>query len=162
VTHPDPLPALRPSIPVIAQEFVDHDSELRVYYVDGEVLGFDVRKESPADLWLASDRVEVQQVDPPSSVVSATRCLTAGLGLRFGALDFLLRDGSPVFLEVNPDGDWRWAERKSATRQVTMAVARMLRRLHLGARDHRLPAGSRPAGSFNLLRFLSPGGPGPS
>jgi hypothetical protein len=161
VTHPDPLPALRPSIPVIVQEYVHHDSELRVYYVNGEVLGFDVRKESPADLWLASDRVEVRQVDPPSPVIWATRRLTAGLGLRFGALDFLLQDGSPVFLEVNPDGDWRWAEDKSATRQVTMAVARMLRGLHLDARDHRPPAGSRPASSFNLLRFLAPGGPGP-
>jgi hypothetical protein len=161
VTHPDPLPALRPSIPVIVQEYVDHDCELRVYYVDGEVVGFDVRKQSPADLWLASDRVEIRPVDPPGPVVAATRCLTAGLGLRFGALDFLLRDGAPVFLEVNPDGDWRWAEQKSATRQVTMAVARMLRRLHLDARDGRRPAGGRPAGAFNLLRFLSPGRPVP-
>lgn len=161
VTHPDPLPALRPSIPVIVQEYVDHDSELRVYYVDGEVLGFDVRKESPADLWLASDRVDIRPVDPPGPVVAATRDLTAGLGLRFGALDFLLRGGAPVFLEVNPDGDWRWAEQKSATRQVTMAVARMLRRLHLGARDDRRPAGAPAAGSFDLLRFLSPGGPVP-
>ncbi|MGH3247555.1 MAG: ATP-grasp domain-containing protein [Trebonia sp.] len=159
VTHQDPLPAFRPSIPVIAQEYVDHDSELRVYYVNGEVLAFDVRKQSPADLWLASDRVEVRQVDPASPVVSATRCLAAGLGLRFGALDFLLRDGSPVFLEVNPNGDWRWAEHKSATGQVTMAVARMLRRLHLGARDRLLPPGNRPAVAFSLLRFLSPGGP---
>jgi hypothetical protein len=157
VTHRDPLPALRPSIPVIVQEYVDHDCELRVYYVNGEVLTFQVRKESPADLWLASDRVQVREVEPPGLVVSATRRLAAGLALRFGALDFLLRDGSPVFLELNPDGDWRWAEDKSATTQVTMAVARMLRRLHLQARDHRLPAGGRPADSFDLLRFLSPG-----
>jgi hypothetical protein len=156
VTHPDPLPALRPSIPVIVQEYVDHESELRVYYVDGEVLEFDVRKESPADLWLASDRVEIRPVDPPGPVVAATRHLAAGLGLRFGALDFLLRGGDPVFLEVNPDGDWRWAEQKSATGQVTMAVARMLRRLHLDARD------DRPAGSFNLLRFLVSGIPQPT
>jgi hypothetical protein len=159
VTHQDPLPAARPSIPVIVQEYVDHDSELRVYCVDGEVLGFDVRKASPADLWLASDRVEVRQVDPPGLVVAAARCLTAGLGLRFGALDFLLQGGVPVFLEVNPDGDWRWAEHKTATMQVTMAVARMLRRLHLAARDHRPPDGHAPAASFDLLRFLSPGGP---
>jgi hypothetical protein len=158
VTHSDPLPALRASIPVIVQEYVDHDSELRVYDVNGEMFGFDVRKVSPADLWLASDQVEVRQVDPPGAVVSATRRMTAGLGLRFGALDFLVRDGSPVFLEVNPDGDWRWAEHKSATRQVTMAAARMLRRLHLGAHEDRLLAGAGPARSFDLLRFLSPSG----
>lgn len=155
VTAQDPLPALAPPVPVIVQEYVDHDCELRVYYVNGEVIGFQVSKESPADLWVASDRVQVRRVDPPGPVIAATRRLTAGLGLRFGALDFLLRDGGPVFLELNPDGDWRWAEHKSATSQVTMAVARMLRRLHLDALDQ------RPPGSFDLLRFLSPSGPGP-
>lgn len=159
VAPPEPLPATSLGIPVIIQEYVDHDSELRVYYVDGEVLGFEVRKESPADLWLAADRVEVRPVDLPGAVVSAARCLAGDLALRFGAFDFLLRNGNPVFLEVNPDGDWRWAEHKSATGHVTMAVARMLRRLHVAARKGRLPERNRPADSFDLLRFLSPGGP---
>ncbi|MGH3260455.1 MAG: ATP-grasp domain-containing protein, partial [Trebonia sp.] len=159
VAHQDPLPAFRPGIPVIAQEYVDHDSELRVYYVDGEMLAFDVHKGSPADPWLASDLVLVRHVGLPGPVASATQCLATGLGLRFGALDFLIRDGSPVFLEVNLDGDWRWAERKSGTEQVTMAVARLLCRLHRAVDHGRLAAGSRPAGSFDLLRFLCPGSP---
>jgi hypothetical protein len=150
-----------PAVPVVVQEYVDHDAELRVYYIDGEVLGFEVRKESPADLWLATARVEVRPCELPPAVVSASRTLAAGLALRFGGFDFLVRDGSPVFLEVNPDGDWRWAEQKSATQQVTMAVAAMLRRLHHSARKDWSPRPARPHDdSFNLLRFLSPGTPG--
>jgi hypothetical protein len=149
-----------PAVPVIVQEYVEHDAELRVYYIDGEVLGFEVGKESPSDLWLAIARVEVRPAELPSPVVSATRTLAAGLELRFGAFDFLVRDGSPVFLEANPDGDWHWAEQKSATRQITMAAAAMLRRLHHAARQDSGPQPSRPRDTFNLLRFLSQGNPG--
>jgi D-alanine-D-alanine ligase-like ATP-grasp enzyme len=40
------------------------------------------------------------------------------LGLRFGALDFLVRpDGTHVFLEINPNGQWAWIE------QVAPAIA---------------------------------------
>jgi len=162
VTGRQPLSASRPGIPVIVQEYVEHQAELRVYYVDGEVLGFEVGKQTPADLWLAADRVTVRQVPLPDPVSSATRSLAAGFKLRFGAYDFLVRDGAPVFLEVNPDGDWRWAEGKAGTRQVTTAVARMLRRLHREACARGLPAGCAPPGSLSLLRFLSAGEAGPA
>lgn len=155
--HAEPLSAPWPGTPVIAQEYVEHDAEFRVYYVDGEVLGFQVSKEAPADLWLAPDRVEVRPIDLPPQVIAAASLLATGLALRFGAFDFLLRGGTPVFLEVNPDGDWRWAEEKAGREQVTMAVSRMLRRLHEEALARELPAGCRRAASFDLLRFLSSG-----
>ena len=148
--------------PVIVQEYVEHDSELRVYYVDGEVLGFEVRKEAPADLWLAADRVEVRRVDVPGPVESAASLLAADLELCLGAFDFLLRDGIPVFLEVNPHGDWRWAEQKSGTDLVTTAVARTLCRLHASARARRPPARGRRADYLDLIRFLSSGSRHPS
>ncbi len=143
-------PATRPHMPVIVQEYVEHDAELRVYYVDDEVLGFEVAKDAPADLWISADQVGVRQVSLPGPVISAARRLAAGLALRFGAFDFLLRDGIPVFLEVNPDGDWRWAEEKARTAQVTVAVAAMLGRLHRNECDGR----SEP---LNLIRFLGHG-----
>jgi hypothetical protein len=94
-------------------------------------------------------------VESPASVEAATRLLASAMALRFGAFDFLIRDGTPVFLEVNPDGDWRWAERKSRTTLVTLAAARMLTELHHEMRlamprtvDH----GIKP---LNLLAFLS-------
>jgi hypothetical protein len=53
-----------------------------------------------------------------------------------------------VFLEVNPDGDWSWAETLSGAAPVTAAAAGMLCDLHRA----RLPAGP---GQFSLLGFLA-------
>jgi hypothetical protein len=144
--------------PVLVQEYVEHDAELRAYYVAGQIHAFEVSKSSPVDLWTDPGSVHVRPVDPPPGVVSATRALAAAMALRFGAFDFLVGDGAPVFLEVNPDGDWRWAERKSRTSVVTLAAARMLTELHHEQRQT-LPAtvdhGVKP---LDLLAFLSGGG----
>jgi hypothetical protein len=143
----------RPGPPVIVQEYVDHDAELRVYYVGGRVHGFQVGKESAADPWLAADRVTVRPVDLPATVVAATTQLAERLSLRYGAFDFLLQGDRPVFLEVNPDGDWLWAESKAAAAPVTEAVAQLLCELH---REHRAPPGAPGgAGGFDLLSFLT-------
>ena len=148
-------PLSRPGPPVIVQEYVQHDAELRVYYVDGQVHGFEVSKEAASDPWLAADRVAVRHAELPTAVVAATELIAEGLSLRYGAFDFLLRGGTPVFLEVNADGDWRWAERKAQAAPVTLAVARMLCELH---RNYCPPRAKpcRGADIFDLISFLSP------
>ena len=138
-----------PGPPVIVQEFVEHEAELRVYYVHGDVHVFEIGKDSPAALWEGSGQVSVRSVVPPPAVVAATRLLAAAMSLTYGAFDFLVRNGMPVFLEVNPDGDWRWAEQKARTMAVTLAVARMLAEL-----DRELQPGNDTR-SFDLLTFLS-------
>jgi hypothetical protein len=136
-----------PGPPVIVQEFVEHESELRVYYVHGQVHAFEVGKHSPASLWEDSGQVSVRSVAPPPAVAAATTLLAHAMSLTYGAFDFLIRDGRPVFLEVNPDGDWGWAERKARTMAVTLSVAAMLASLSL----ERSGSASR---SFALLAFL--------
>lgn len=135
--------------PVVVQEHVEHEAELRIYFLDGRIHGFEITKESPADPWLAPDRVGVRLVTPPSAVADATRLLAAAMSLRYGAFDFLVRDGTPVFLEVNPDGDWRWAERRAGTNVVTLGVAAMLADLH------RKAASAERAPPVELLTFLA-------
>jgi hypothetical protein len=81
--------------------------------------------------------------------------LASALALRFGAFDFLVRDGMPVFLEVNPDGDWRWAERKSRAMVVTLAAARMLTELHYEMRQAMPRTVDRGIQPLDLLAFLS-------
>jgi hypothetical protein len=136
--------------PVIVQEYVEHDTELRVYYVDGHLECFEVGKASPADPWLAPDRVTARLAATPPGVARDVRRLAAAMSLRYAAFDFLLRDGRAIFLEANPDGDWRWLEAKAGQCPVTSAVGRMLSGLH-----HARCSGSAP---FNLMAFLS-GGP---
>ena len=148
--------APRSGLPVIVQEYVEHDSELRVYYVDGRVHGFEVGKETAADPWVASDRVTVRPAELSETVVSTTTMLATGLSLRYGAFDLLLQGDLPVFLEVNPDGDWLWAEAKAQTATVTLAVERMLCELHRRYRPSPATASSRVAGRFDLISFLAP------
>jgi hypothetical protein len=141
--------------PVVVQEYVEHEAELRAYYVAGRIQAFEVSKNSPADPWTDPERVQVRHVDPPSAVIAATRVLASALALRFGAFDFLVRDGMPVFLEVNPDGDWRWAERKSRAMVVTLAAARMLTELHYEMRQAMPRTVDRGIQPLDLLAFLS-------
>jgi hypothetical protein len=149
-------PAPQPGPPVIVQEYIEHDAELRVYYIDGQVHGFEVGKEAAADPWLAADRMTVRHMEVPAAVVLATRLLAKGLSLRYGAFDFLLQGDMPVFLEVNPDGDWLWAELKAQTAPVTLAVAQMLCGLYRRYRPSLAAPGSRVADSFDLISFLTP------
>lgn len=148
--------APRPGAPVIVQEFIEHNTELRVYYVDGQVHGFEIGKEAAADPWLAPDRVTVRHRELSEAVVSAATMLARGLSLRYGAFDFLLRSGTPVFLEVNPDGDWLWVEARAQTAPVTLAVAHMLCTLHRKYRPSLTTSGSRLDGGFDLISFLAP------
>lgn len=142
-------PLAGPGVPVIVQAYVEHDAELRVYHVDGELVCFEVGKSAPADPWLAPDRVSARLVPAPPGVAAAVRRLAAAMSLRLAAFDFLVSGDDAVFLEANPDGDWRWLEAKAGQSPVTAAAGRMLSRLHQAA-----GGGSE---AFNLLAFLSGG-----
>jgi hypothetical protein len=148
------VPQQPPWPPVIVQEFVEHERELRVYFIGGETYSYSIAKTSPADIWLDSSLVTVLETDtPPEFAAAATRIATA-MGLEYGAFDFLVKKGEPVFLEVNPDGDWSWIEDRTEQPTITRAVARMLRDLYIS----NLPAEIRKSGalgSLDLLRFLS-------
>jgi len=151
----DLVPLPRPGPPVIVQEYVEHDAELRVYCVAGQVQGFQIVKDAPADLWLRGDRVLVRAVEPAPNVIRAARLLASALSLRYCAFDFLVRDGGPVFLEMDPNGDWLWVESKAGVVSVTMAVARMLCGAHRAHRPAAISGSGPPAESFNLLAFLT-------
>ncbi|MEZ0075442.1 RimK family alpha-L-glutamate ligase [Planotetraspora sp. GP83] len=119
--------------PLVLQEYVPHECELRVYHLGGEIHGFRVVKSAPEALWLDERAVRVRSCRVPEPVASATLRLADVLGLGYAAFDFLLSRGEPVFLEANVTGDWRWFERKAATRTITRAAVRMLAGLHCAA-----------------------------
>jgi hypothetical protein len=147
-------------IPVVVQEHVAHEAEIRCYYVHGQILTFAVSKADPAELWLNSKAVTAEQVDPPPAVAAAATALGAALSIRYGALDFLIAGGQPVFLDLNWAGDWRWIETRARVGSVTTAVTAMLRDRHLAAVRNSFPGQPAfPAGSghFDLIRFMSGG-----
>lgn len=61
----------------------------------------------------------------------ADRCiaLTRKLGLRFGAIDFVLdQEGQLWFLEINPNGQWGWIETRTG-HPIAAAIVSELERI---------------------------------
>lgn len=102
--------------PVIFQENVVKSSDIRVTVVGTDVFAAEIlsqgRESSSVD-WRATDDPELEHRPHqlPSSLARQCLSLVSNLGLAFGALDFALTpDGTYVFFEINPNGEWLWLE----------------------------------------------------
>jgi hypothetical protein len=109
--------------PVIVQQYLAADHELRVFVVGETLIAYRVDKLDPAQLWVDPDAVEVRRVELPGELAETLRALTRYWRLDVAAFDLLVRGPDTVFLEVNVNCDWRWFELRSATPDVSDAVA---------------------------------------
>jgi hypothetical protein len=116
--------------PVLIQEYIEHDRELRVYHVAGELIAYQVDKRTPADPWLDTANVSARLVEVPPAVGAAALALAREWRIVYAAFDFLIRAGEAVFLEANMAGDWRWLETGMRPAPVTEAAVRMIRARH--------------------------------
>ena len=120
------LEALRFS-PMIFQEKVEKDCELRVLYISGRAFAGAVRAagtRGDTD-WRRADVGEVgwEGAEIPPEVVAKMRRFMGELGIRQGAFDFIRTSaGEHVFLEVNPVGEWGMLE-KDLDLPISEAVA---------------------------------------
>lgn len=111
----DELESLRYS-PMIFQEKVDKDCELRVMYIAGRAFAGAIRAAGTrgATDWRQAEVDETgwESAEIPPEVVANMRRFMAELGIRQGAFDFIRTPaGEHVFLEVNPVGEWGMLER---------------------------------------------------
>lgn len=126
--------------PVIFQEYVPVDLDLRVTVVEDEIFAAAVSSESryAADYrpGLASAKVEPYSLPVP--VAEKVLELMRTFGLQYGAIDFRVTpDGDHVFLEVNPAGEFLFISHR--TRQpIAEAIAASLTR-HDRKRIHNRP-----------------------
>jgi hypothetical protein len=105
--------------PQIFQPLLTKARELRVIIAGQRCYtgALDVRGCARAELdWrraLSTDGLSWTRDALPPATEAKARALLAELGLVYGALDFIVTpDGDePVFLEVNPAGEWGWLER---------------------------------------------------
>ena len=102
--------------PVTFQEMVEKASDIRVTVVDNEVFAAEIlsqdRESSRVD-WRATDDPGLMHKthELPSVLADLCRRLVSHLVLGFGAIDFALKpDGTYVFFEINPNGEWVWLE----------------------------------------------------
>ncbi|ABA21241.1 conserved hypothetical protein [Trichormus variabilis ATCC 29413] len=117
--------------PMVFQEQIPKQMELRVVYVNGHVfvgaLNADVYAATKAD-W-RKPGVEVgawQHHQLPDELVRRLQAFMGKFGLLFGSLDFILTpSGEYVFLEVNPIGEWGMLE-KDLDLPIANAIADIL------------------------------------
>lgn len=115
--------------PVIFQEFVPADVDLRVTVVGDEIFPAAIhstRTRYPVDFRMELDEVGMEPAALPADVEAALRRLMVRLGLRYGAIDLRRTpEGAHVFFEVNPSGEWLFVAEKTG-QPITRAVAELL------------------------------------
>ncbi|BCB82897.1 ATP-grasp domain-containing protein [Phytohabitans suffuscus] len=129
-------------VPLVLQEYVHSDAELRVYHLGGAQAAYRVVKAAPDSPWLDRGRVHVTACPVPPRVGRTVADLARRMGLVYAAFDLLMVGDEPVFLEANADGDWRWYERLAGDGAVSAAAAGMVAALH--HRSPRPPHGAGP------------------
>lgn len=110
------------SAPVIVQQFLNADGELRVFVVDDKLISYRVEKLDPAQLWVDPDAVKVTRAEIPAELADKLRALARHWNVQVAAFDLLLVDGDHVFLEINVSCDWRWFEHRAGSTEVSDAV----------------------------------------
>ncbi|MEX2053246.1 MAG: hypothetical protein WD898_03415 [Candidatus Paceibacterota bacterium] len=102
--------------PLIFQEYVEKDFELRITVVRGEVFAcaiYSQANEKTRVDWRHYDipNTPHKQYELPLNVKEKCIKLVEALGLEFGCIDMIVTpDGRFVFLEINPIGQWLWIE----------------------------------------------------
>jgi hypothetical protein len=124
---PRPLETSRASdapepAPVIVQEYVPSDTELRVFVVGERCIAYQVDKLDPAQLWVDPDAVRVTPTSVPASLSDRLFALARHWRVQVAAFDLLVTGGDHVFLEINVNCDWRWFEHRAGDNSVSTAV----------------------------------------
>lgn len=100
--------------PVIFQEYVPADYDLRVTIVGDQVFPAAIHSQQtayPVDSRIDIANARIERTDLPDEVAESLLELTATLGLVYAAADLRRRpDGEFVFLEVNPSGQFLYIE----------------------------------------------------
>jgi len=111
----DDLPRLHDlaHCPATFQEYIPAAADIRTTFIGGDCASVEIHSEqgrSPTD-WRLDLSVPVETHEIDAVVAAQLRTLMADLGLVFGAIDLRLTpEGDYVFLEVNPSGQFLFAE----------------------------------------------------
>ena len=118
--------------PVIFQEYIAAVADIRVTIVGDEMFATAIRSDPhgySVDYRMDMAAATFAPTELPGNVTELLRGLMQSLGLVYGAVDLRrTTEGHYVFLEVNPAGEWRFVEERTA-QPITAAMAVLLIRL---------------------------------
>lgn len=105
--------------PVIYQREVRKAYDVRATVIGDRVFAAAIHSQDHDETevdWRSGTRTDLQHeaIELPRPVIDKCLALTRALNLRFGAIDLIAdRDGRHWFLEINPNGQWAWIERRT-------------------------------------------------
>lgn len=99
--------------PSYFQEYIDKDYEVRITIINSEIFCVKIETSEKID-WRKADSKDITYsvTDVPFEIKKQCLALLVYFNLKFGAFDFLVKDGKFIFLEVNPNGQWLWLEQE--------------------------------------------------
>lgn len=106
------------SCPGIIQEFCDKKADIRISVFGNKVFAVKIEsqkhKRAKIDFRAGARYVPHSIFKLPNRISNLCIKLLEALDLSFGAIDMtLMKDGSYIFLEINPNGQWGWLEEKT-------------------------------------------------
>lgn len=111
------------AVPMIFQRLVEPKVDLRLTVTGGSAFAVLIEPPDPTVDWRTagrSARLTPQPLD--EDLVRRCRAFLNALGLTFGAFDFVVADGVPLFLECNQNGEWGWIEQATGA-PIAAAIA---------------------------------------
>ena len=115
--------------PVIFQEYVEAEADLRITVVGDELFAAAIDSRDtdyPVDFRMSLGQADVQAVELPEHVVRDLRTFMSRLGLAYGAIDMRRTpSGEYVFLEINTAGEFLFVEDRTG-QPIARAVATLL------------------------------------
>jgi glutathione synthase/RimK-type ligase-like ATP-grasp enzyme len=119
----DPLKAMDQTAvslaPVIYQREVRKAYDVRATVIGDRVFAAAIHSQDHDETevdWRSGTRLDLRHeaIELPANIIDKCRALTQKLDLRYGAIDLIAdQDGRYWFLEINPNGQWAWIERRT-------------------------------------------------
>lgn len=110
--------------PAVYQELIEGNKHLRIHVFGSEVAA--VQIETDHLDWRPHRDAPMQHVDLPDALTAQCISLTRELGLLMGIIDIKInRDNEPVFLEINPQGQFLFVEAQTGL-QLSSLMASFL------------------------------------
>ena len=105
------------SCPVYIQKHINKLADVRVTVVGDSVFAAKIHsqedKESQVDWRRSENLLNHTILELPKEIQNMCVNYVKSLNLTFGAIDFILTEKSEyIFLEINPNGQWAWIERR--------------------------------------------------
>jgi glutathione synthase/RimK-type ligase-like ATP-grasp enzyme len=117
--------------PILAQEYIDKDFELRITIVGEKIFACAIRSQEIEQTridWRNNnlESIKHELYELPSDIKTRIFTLMRKWHLSYGAIDMIVTPrGDYVFLEINPGGQWLWIEEMTGI-PISQALAELL------------------------------------